>query len=88
MRLNIKLKLNVKETHRRTSNLNQFQNDREIKIVQAPSVVETFPNIKQQFEIDVDATRTALISKNILIFVYQFLEKMFSNTMFENVKSI
>ena len=88
MSLNIKLQLNVKETHRTTSNLNQFQNDREIKIVQAPSVVETFPNIKQQFEIDVDATRTALISKNILIFVFQFLEKTFSNTMFETVRSI
>ena len=55
------------------------------KIVQAPSLVETFPNIKQQFEIDVDMTCTALISKNILLFVFQFLEKMFFNTMFETV---
>ena len=55
------------------------------KIVQAPSLAETFPNIKQQFEIDVDMTCTALISKNILLFVFQFLEKMFFNTMFETV---
>ena len=88
MFLNIKLKLNVKETHRPTSNLNQFQNDRKIKIVRAPSLVETLPNIKQQFETDVDAIRTALISKNILLFVFQFLEKMFFNSMFETVKSI
>ena len=53
---NIKLKLDVKETHRQTSNLNQFQNDRKIKTVRALSLVETFRNIKQQFEIDVDAT--------------------------------
>ena len=34
--------------------LNQFQNDRKMKIVRAHLLVETFPNIKQQFEIDVD----------------------------------
>ena len=68
-------------------NLNQFQNNRKIKIAQAPSVVETFPNIKQQFRIDVDATRTALTSKNILLFVFQFLEKMFSNSMFELLRA-
>ena len=34
--------------------LNQFQNDRKMKIVRALLLVETFPNIKQQFEIDVD----------------------------------
>ena len=88
MFFNIKLKVNVKETHRPTSNLNQFQNDRKFKIVRAPSLVETFQNIKQQFEIDVDATCTALISKNILLFVFHFLEKMFFNTMFETAKSI
>ena len=58
------------------------------KIVQTLSLVETFPNMKQQFEIDADATRTALICENILLFVFQFLEKMFFNTMFETVKSI
>ena len=56
--------------------------------VQAPSLVETFPNIKQQFEIDVDATCVTLISKNILFFIFQFLEKGFFNTMFETVKII
>ena len=56
--------------------------------VQAPSLVETFPNIKQQFEIDVDATCVTLISKNILFFIFQFLEKGFFNTMFEIVKII
>ena len=64
---------------------------RKSKIVQAPSLVETIPNIKQQFEIDVDAKRTTLISKNILLslmFVFQFLGKMFFNTMFETIKSI
>ena len=86
--MNIKLKLNVKETHRPTSNLNQFQNDRKIKIVRAPSLAETLTNIKQQFETDVDAIRTAFISKNILLFVFQFLEKIFFNSMFETVKSI
>ena len=73
---------------RPTSNLNQFQNDRKIKLVQAPSLVEIFQNIKQQFEIDVDVIRTALISKNILLFVFHFHEKMLFNTMFETVKSI
>ena len=58
------------------------------KIVQAPSLVETFPNIIQQFEKDVDVTRIALISKNILLFVFQFLEKIFFYTMFETVKTI
>ena len=43
------------------------------KIVRARSLVITFPNIKQQFEIDVDATRITLISKNILLFVFQFI---------------
>ena len=61
---------------------------RKSKIVRAPSLVETFPNIIQQFEIDVDATRIALISKNILLFVFQFLEKIFFNSMFETVKTI
>ena len=75
MFLNIKLKLNVKGTERPTSNLNQFQNDRKIKIGPAPSLVETFQNIKQQLEIDVDATRITFISKNILLFVFYFLEK-------------
>ena len=56
--------------------------------VQAPSLVETFPNIKQQFEIDVDATCVTVISKNILFFIFQFLEKGFFNTMFETVKII
>ena len=58
------------------------------KIIQTPSLVETFPNIIQQFEIDVDATLIALISKNILLFVFQFLEKVFFNVMFETVKTI
>ena len=44
--------------------------------------------MKQQFDIDVDATRTALISKNIVLFVFQFLEKLYFNAMFEIVKSI
>ena len=52
------------------------------------SLVEAFPNIKQQFGIDVDAALGTLISKNILFFVFQFLEKMFFNTMFETVKTI
>ena len=34
--------------------LNQFQNDRKMKVVRPHLLVETFPNIKQQFEIDVD----------------------------------
>ena len=55
------------------------------KIVRAPSPVETFPNIKQQFEIDVDATRLFFKSKNILFFVFQFLEKISFNTMFKIV---
>ena len=59
-----------------------------LKIIQTPSLVETFPNIIQQFEIDADATRIALISKNILLFVFQFLEKVFFNAMFETVKTI
>ena len=58
------------------------------KIVQAPLLVETFPNIIQQFEIDVDATRIALISKNILLFVFLILEKILFNIMFETVKTI
>ena len=58
------------------------------KIVRVPLLVETSPNIKQQFEIDVDAIRIALISKNTLLFVFQFLEKIFFNTMFETVKII
>ena len=33
--------------------LSQFQNDRKLKIVRAHLLVEIFPNIKQQFEIDV-----------------------------------
>ena len=52
------------------------------------SLVETFPNIKQQFGIDVDVALGTLISKNILFFVFQFLEKMFFNTMFETFKTI
>ena len=52
------------------------------------SLVETFPNIKQQFGIDVDVALGTLISKNILFFVFQFLEKMFFNTMFETVTTI
>ena len=59
-----------------------------LKIIQTPSLLETFPNIIQQFEIDVDATRITLISKNILLFVFQFLEKVFFNAMFEIVKTI
>ena len=87
--MNINLKLNVKETHRPSSNRTNCKTTGKSKIVRAPSlVVETFPNIKQQFEIDVDATRVALISKNVLFFVFQFLEKMFFNTMFETVKTI
>ena len=57
-------------------------------MVQATALVETCLNIKQQFDIDVDETGTALISKNITLFVFQFPEIMFFNTMFENVKSI
>ena len=52
------------------------------------SLVETFPNIKQQFGIDVDVALGTLISKNILFFVFQFFEKMFFNTMFETVTTI
>ena len=55
---------------------------RNVKIIQAPSLLETFLNIKKQFEIDVDATCITLKSKNILLFVFQFLEKMFFNTMY------
>ena len=64
------------------------------KIVRAPSLVETFPNIEQQFEIVVDVTRVTLKSKKILFFVFQFLEKMFFNTMlkllrlFDNFKHV
>ena len=58
------------------------------KIVRAPSLVEIFSNIIHQFEINVDARRTALISKNILLFVFQFLGKIFFNTMFETVMTI
>ena len=86
--MNINLKLNAKETHRPTSNGTNSKTTRKSKIVQAPSLVETFPNIKQQFEIDVDATCVTLISKNILFFIFQFLEKGFFNTMFETVKTI
>ena len=52
------------------------------KIMQAPSLLETFSNIKKQFQTDVDATCIILISKNILLFVFQFFEKMFFNTMY------
>ena len=48
-------------------------------MVRAPSLVEIFPNIKQQFEIDVDAIRIALVSKNILLFVFQFIETVKNN---------
>ena len=58
------------------------------KIVRAPSLVETFPNIIHQVEVDVDATSIALISKNIVLSVFQFLEKIFFNAMFEAVKTI
>ena len=64
------------------------------KIVRAPSLVETFPNIEQEFEIVVDVTRVTLKSKKILFFVFQFLEKMFFNTMlkllrlFDNFKHV
>ena len=68
--------------------MNQFQNDRKTKKSANTFASRTFPNIKQQFEIDVDATRVTLISKNILLFAFQFLEKMFFNTMFETVKTI
>ena len=68
--------------------MNQFQNDSKIKNSMSTSLVEVFPNIKQQFGIDVDAALGTLISKNILFFVFQFLEKMFFNTMFETVKTI
>ena len=84
-KFDIRLKLNVMETHRLTSNSTNPKVTGKSKIVPAPSLVETFPNIKQQFEIDVDATRTVSISKNILLFVFQFLEKMFFNTMLERV---
>ena len=86
--LNINLKLNVKETQRPTSNWTNSKTTGKSKIVQALSLVETFPNIKQQFEIDVDATQVTLISKNNLFFVFQFFEKMSFNTMFETVKTI
>ena len=59
-----------------------------VEIVPVPSPVGTFLNIRQQFEIDVNKTRAALISKNIVLFVFQFLEKMWFNTMFQTVKSI
>ena len=68
--------------------MNQFQSDRKTKKKANTFASRTFPNIKQQFEIDVDATRVTLISKNILLFAFQFLEKMFFNTMFETVKTI
>ena len=64
------------------------------KVVRAPSLIETFLNIKQQFEIDVDATRTALISKNILLLVFQFPEKCSSTPclkllrVFDNFKHV
>ena len=80
-----RLKWNVMETHRLISNWTNSKVTGKSKLVRAPSLVETFPNIKQQFEIDVDATRTVSISKNILLFVFQFLEKMFFNTMLERV---
>ena len=51
-------------------------------------MVETFQNIRQQFEINDDATRTSFISKNILLIAFEFLEKMSFNTMFETVKGI
>ena len=59
------------------------------KIVQAPSLVETLPN-KQQSEIDVDARCTALISKNILLFVFQFLETPCLKLLrvFDNLKHV
>ena len=85
---NINLKLNVKETHRPTSKWTNSKTTGKSKIVRVPSLTETFPNIKQKFEIDVDAARVTLLSKNILFFVFQFLEKMFFNTMFETVKTI
>ena len=42
------------------------------KIVRAPLLVETFPNIKEQYETDVDATRTTLISCSLF---FSFLKK-------------
>ena len=52
------------------------------KIVRVFLQVETFPKI------DVDVLCTAFISKNILLIVFQFLEKIFLNTMFQTIKSI
>ena len=45
------------------------------KIIQTPSLVETFPNIIQQFEIDVDATHITLIKKTSCSLFFSFLKK-------------
>ena len=50
------------------------------------SLVETFQNIKQQFEIDVDVTPTALIRKNIWLLVFQFFEKVFFSNLLETLR--
>ena len=76
------------KNHRPTSNCTNSKMTGKSKIVRVLSLEETFPNIKQQFEIDVDATRIVLINKNILLFDFQFLEEMFFNTMFETVTII
>ena len=56
-----KTKIKCKRNSQTNQLLNQFQNDRKTKIVRASSLVETFLNIKQQFEIDVDTTRLKLL---------------------------
>ena len=77
--MNRDLKLDVKKAPRPTSSLTNYRMIRKQKMVRAPSLVEIFPNIKQQFEIDVDAIRIALVSKNILLFVFQFIETVKNN---------
>ena len=90
-KFDIRLKLNVKETHRPTSNWTNSKIPRKSKIVRAPSLVETFPNIKQQFEIDLDAMLTVLISKTSCSLFFSFLKNVFNAMLlrvFDNSKHV
>ena len=58
------------------------------KIVQAPSLVGTLLNMKQQFKIDVNVTCISLAKMPGSLF-FSFLKKCsFLNTTFETVKNI
>ena len=69
--------MNVKESHRPTSNWTNSKMTGKSKIVRTLSLVETFSNVKQQFEIDADAIHTALNAKISYSLFFSILKKCF-----------